>query len=224
MAYVYKTTEEFFTNRTPDGRRIWDRLKGRNISILCTPNGWSTSDQVFLRDAAIAARILSADEVDDHLVFITEGEASVHYAHAYTKSDTRVKKDVMLAVVDAGGSTVDSTLYICTSSLPRVTLEEAGGIFVNLAFREDLCKRLTCSKLNEDEVIDSIMIMKEFEAKTKRLFDETQESSVIQSGRNKDNDPDFGIMKRIINSLERLIGNKDVHVSGSFFRNQDPHT
>ncbi|KAG8826100.1 hypothetical protein FRC19_009707 [Serendipita sp. 401] len=239
MAYVYKTTEDFFTNRTPNGRRIWDRLKDRNIIILCTPNGWGTNEQDFMRDAAIAAGILSAHEVDDRLEFVTEGEASVHYALAYTKSDTWVKKDVMFAVVDAGGSTVDSTLYICKSNLPRITLKrvcdsecvQAGGIFVNRAFRQNLCKRLTGSKFNEDELID--VMVDEFEAKTKRLFDGTQESSIIQFGRNKDNDPDFGITKgritvdretirksfdvtieRMISSVKRLIGNRDVHVSG----------
>ncbi|KAG8816704.1 hypothetical protein FRC17_000214 [Serendipita sp. 399] len=236
MAYVYKATEDFFVNRTPNGKRIWDRLKGRSILILCTPNGWETDQQVFMRDAAISARIVSAIDADDRLEFITEGEASVHFALAYTQSDRWIKKDMVFAVVDAGGSTVDSTLYVCTSNLPRITLEEvctrecvqAGGIFVNRAFRESLCKKLEGSKFNDDEVID--LMVNEFETKTKRLFDGTQEKSNIQFGRNKDNDPSYGILKgritidkelieksfnvtiqQIISSIRKLIGNRDVH-------------
>ncbi|KAG8829563.1 hypothetical protein FRC17_006389 [Serendipita sp. 399] len=236
MTYVYKATEDFFVNRTPNGKRIWDRLKDRSILILCTPNGWETDQQMFMRDAAISAGIVSAIDADDRLEFITEGEASVHFALAYTQSDRWIKKDVMFAVVDAGGSTVDSTLYVCTSNLPRITLEEvctrecvqAGGIFVNRAFRKSLCEKLEGSKFNDDEVVD--LMVNEFETKTKRLFDGTQEKSNIQFGHNKDNDPSYGILKgritidkelieksfnitiqQIISSIRKLIGNRNVH-------------
>lgn len=58
------------------------------------------------------------------LEFVTEGEASVHYALAHTQSQAWLTKDTLFAVTDAGGSTVDSTLYECKKTSPELVLEE----------------------------------------------------------------------------------------------------
>ena len=94
----------------------------------------------------------------------------------------------MFAVVDAGGSTVDSTLYECKGITPKLLLEEvcasecvqAGSVFVDLAARHMLEAKLQGGLFGDDTYIQNIL--GEFERKTKRGFDGTQVSSIIKFG------------------------------------------
>ena len=94
----------------------------------------------------------------------------------------------MFAVVDAGGSTVDSTLYECKETTPKLVLEEvcasecvqAGSVFVDRAAQLMLEAKLQGSKFSDDVCIRGIL--GEFERKTKRKFDGTQASSIIKFG------------------------------------------
>lgn len=123
--YLLSSTRNFFETSTPNGSTIWNRLKSEIYFVFCTPNAWDISQQLFMRDAAILGGLLaSEEEADLRLHFVTEGEASVHYALAYTNNQEWLQTDVMFAVVDAGGSTVDSTLYKCKETKPQLILEE----------------------------------------------------------------------------------------------------
>ena len=123
LRYVHDTVHDYFIKSTPNGANIWDRLQNDAVIVLCTPNGWDISQQTFLRNVAIKAGLVDEHNADRRVEFITEGEASVHYALAYTKSTNWLSNDTMFMVTDAGGSTVDSTLYECKSADPLV-LEE----------------------------------------------------------------------------------------------------
>jgi hypothetical protein len=123
IEYLYTKTKKFFVESLPNGQNIWDRLEDSIVMIFCIPNGWDISQQTFIRNAVINAGLVSANEADDRIEFITEGEASVHYAVAYTSSARWLKGDTMFTVIDTGGSTIDSTLYECKSIKP-LRLEE----------------------------------------------------------------------------------------------------
>ena len=94
----------------------------------------------------------------------------------------------MFAVVDAGGSTVDSTLYECKETTPKLILEEvrasecvqAGSVFIDRAAEHMLKAKLQGTKFGEDACIQGIL--GDFEKKTKRKFDGTQVSSIIKFG------------------------------------------
>ena len=94
----------------------------------------------------------------------------------------------MFAVVDAGGSTVDSTLYECKETTPKLILEEvcasecvqAGSVFIDRAAQHMLETKLQGSRFCDDACIQDIL--GEFERKTKRKFDGTQVSSIIKFG------------------------------------------
>jgi hypothetical protein len=124
--YLYTKTKKFFIESSPSGQNIWDRLEHSIVMIFCIPNGWDISQQVFIRDAVIKTGLVSEDEADARIEFITEGEASVHYVLAHTANTRWLKKEDMFTVIDAGGSTVDSTLYQCKSVHP-LRLEEVCG-------------------------------------------------------------------------------------------------
>jgi len=124
LKYLWDHAQNFFINNTVDGERIWNRLGDKSFIVLATPNGWDTTQQGFLRQAVIDAGIISKGQDEDRLSFVTEGEASVHYALHYSQSRGWMKEGGMFAVTDAGGSTVDSTLYRCKGVLPKLVLEE----------------------------------------------------------------------------------------------------
>lgn len=120
-----ENTRTSFEQSIPNGAAIWKRLRDGMVVIFTIPNGWDFTQQNTLRKAAIAAGVVSEEMAYDLLDFITEGEASVHYVLAYNESTSWITPGSAFAVVDAGGSTVDSTLYECKSTDPRVLLEEA---------------------------------------------------------------------------------------------------
>jgi hypothetical protein len=123
LKYVYNATETYFVNGTPNGFNIWNRLRDSIVIVLCTPNGWDVAQHTFLREVAIKAGLVGESDADGRLEFITEGEASVHYALAYTEAISWLTKGKLFVLTDAGGSTVDITLYKCKSTVPLI-LEE----------------------------------------------------------------------------------------------------
>jgi hypothetical protein len=123
LSYMFKSTKAFFENNTLNGSRIWSRLEDHIVVALATPNGWDLIQQGFLREAAMEAGLVTQDNAEGRLEFITEGEAAVHYALAYQKHDW-LELGSQFIVVDAGGSTVDSTLYECKAVQPHVILRE----------------------------------------------------------------------------------------------------
>ncbi|KAG8816788.1 hypothetical protein FS842_001342 [Serendipita sp. 407] len=200
IGYIYRVTKNFFINNTPNGQQLWSRLGDQMPIVFCTPNGWDIRQHAVLTDASIRAGIVTEGNADDHLWFLTEGEASVHYSLAHTKTNSWLNKGTIFAVMDVGGSTVDSTLYRCQSRSPLVLEEvcasacvQAGGIFVDRAIREILERKLSGSEYCDPETIS--LIIRQFEQKTKRAFNGSQAANVIQFGSNKDNDKNYDIVK-----------------------------
>lgn len=127
IRYLFQNTRVFFEDSTPNGAIIWERLKSRIIVVLCIPNGWDVYQKDFLRRSAVNAGIVEELNARSLIEFITEGEASVHYALKFTQSDVWLKEGSMFAVTDAGGSTIDRILYECKEVKPRTVLEEVTG-------------------------------------------------------------------------------------------------
>ncbi|KAG8813629.1 hypothetical protein FRC17_001476 [Serendipita sp. 399] len=234
IQYLYKGTKDFFVNNTPNGQRIWSRLEGTMPMIFCTPNGWDISEHDFLTQAAIRAGIVDPSKAAERLWFITEGEASVHYSLAHTQTAEWLKGETIFAVTDADGSTVDSTLYRCRGKRPLVLEEvcasacvQAGGVYVDRAIEGLLKQRLADTNYRDTETIS--LMTQQFEQKTKRTFDGSQLSNVIQFGTPRDNDKEHniakgkltlnrdevgaaytGVISNITRSCRELLGNRDV--------------
>ncbi|KAG8822499.1 hypothetical protein FRC19_005841 [Serendipita sp. 401] len=202
MQYVFGGFRTFFQKTTPNGPAIWDRLSSNTVIVLTIPNGWDTRQQEFLKEAAQEAGIVQSEEdADLRIEFVTEGEASVHYVLGKINHKTWLKKGSMFAVTDAGGSTVDSTLYVCKALEPKLELEEvcasecvqAGGVFVDRAARSLFTEKLSNSKFGDEESISDMV--DKFEQRAKRIFDGSQESNVIEFGSRRDNDREYGIIQ-----------------------------
>lgn len=171
LGYLFDHARDFFKNNTVDGARIWTRLGEKCTIILATPNGWDTTQQAFLRSAAILGGLLPEHFPESRLRFVTEGEASVHYALEYSQSGAWLRKGVIFAVTDAGGSTVDSTLYECKDTQPKMVLEEvcasecvqAGSVFVDRGAAMMLDDKLEGSEFKDPAYTGDILT--EFEKK-----------------------------------------------------------
>jgi hypothetical protein len=124
IKYLMKNVQVSFEQSIPNGAVVWQRLRDTLVLVLTTPNGWDLAQQSVLRNAVTNSGVIKAEKTQELLEFVTEGEASVHYALTYSQSKTWLAAGSTFAVVDAGGSTVDSTLYECKATNPRVTLEE----------------------------------------------------------------------------------------------------
>jgi hypothetical protein len=116
-------TRRYFEKTTPDGAEIWARVRDTTVIVLATPNGWDIRQQASLRKAAVMASLVTEDNASELLQFVTEAEASVHYVLA-KKPGKWLRPRTLFAVIDCGGSTVDTALYRCISASP-LSLNEA---------------------------------------------------------------------------------------------------
>lgn len=199
--------------------------------------------QYDIRRAFKMANILSdpSRKDADRLQFVSEGEAAVHFALELPESRDWLRQDVVFGVLDAGGSTVDSTLYRCVTTSPGLVLEEltaseciqAGGIYVDRQAEIMLERKLKGSNYSAESYRRDLMSA--FEKTAKRKFDGTQERTSLRLQGNVDtreNDPVHGIYKgyvhltkeevaetfdavvpMIIRSVRRLFGKQVVDVS-----------
>ncbi|KIM20210.1 hypothetical protein M408DRAFT_145986 [Serendipita vermifera MAFF 305830] len=199
MRYLMDNTQSFFERTTQDGDAIWARLRDKMIIIQASPNGWGIHEQKTIRTAAVRAGIVSRGTAEQMIRFIPEAEAAVHYALA-RYSDDWLEVGTTFAVVDAGGSTVDTTVYQCTSIGPLGLREacpsecvQAGGIFVNRAVEKLLSDRLRGSRFDGHEIMRRILEF--FEKELKPKFDGSQDSYQIRFGSIKDTEQDLRISK-----------------------------
>lgn len=117
MKYLMGHTQYFFETTVPGGEKIWTRLRDGIVVVLATPNGWDIREQAILRRAAIKASLVTEEMAGQLVQFVTEAEASVHYVLANQEFEWLQKRTVF-AVIDCGGSTVDTTVYRCVSTGP----------------------------------------------------------------------------------------------------------
>lgn len=174
IGFLFRHAVQFFTSTVPDGELIWNRLKNQFIMVFACPNGWDTVEQGFLRSATVQAGILEHEHPASRVQFVTEAEASVHFAIEKTEKDRWLQVGKNFAVLDAGGSTVDISLYKCTATSPTLHLSEvtsseciqAGSVFVDRAAEAFLRNKLATSKFGEEHYIQKMVA--EFEKKTVR--------------------------------------------------------
>ncbi|KAH7339939.1 hypothetical protein B0J17DRAFT_657366 [Rhizoctonia solani] len=182
MGYLFKQTKSYFEDHIVDGRNIWERYIPAMEVIIAHPNGWHTREQSFMRNAAVECGVFNppGSTIAKNIQFVTEAEASVHYCIQHTNLSGRLNEGARFAVCDAGGSTVDTTLYCVTSTQPVLQLKEvhasasiqAGGIFVNRAFEARLREWMKELGLDSEDVEEySKSGVDDFEFATKRNFD-----------------------------------------------------
>ncbi|QRV82821.1 heat shock protein HSP70 family protein [Ceratobasidium sp. AG-Ba] len=128
--------------------------------IITHPNGWGLEQQQRLRTASIKAGLTTEGQAATQVKFLSEAEASIHFCIESLGLNSTVSPESKLVVCDAGGSTVDTTVYNVKSPRPKLELEEikgsdcvqAGSIFVDEAASEYIRSALGRAGLRAVEV------------------------------------------------------------------------
>ena len=173
LDFIFSHTRRYLDETTGSGSlgSLWTRFESTFALVLTVPNGWDSSQQSLLRDAVVAANILPDDFHPSRLAFVSEAESSVHFAISHAQIGSWLRRGTTFAVCDAGGSTVDTVVYRCTSAAPTLMLEEvtasecvqAGGAVVDQHAEAMVKKKMAGSKFDDPETISTIV--SEFEVK-----------------------------------------------------------
>ncbi|KAG8749702.1 hypothetical protein FRC11_011083 [Ceratobasidium sp. 423] len=186
LGYLLKHTKAYVEKRILLGKQIWEKCESTMEVVLAHPNGWGADEQDFLRQAAIDSGFVHPDKASSQVRFVTEAEASIHYCLHHSNLSKRLQEGTNLAVCDAGGSTVDTTLYSVVSTGPVVQLREAqisdsvqaGGIFVNAEFDKFMRQALKDLGLSQDKINEFATTgADDFENFAKRNFGHSDDST-----------------------------------------------
>jgi hypothetical protein len=123
MRYLMEHTQRFFERTHANGAHDWARSRDTIVIVLTIPNDWGIREQATLRMAAIMASLVTEENAGQLLHFVTEAEASVHYVLSH-HTGAWLRTRTLFAVIDCGGSTVDTTVYRCIATHP-LSLNEA---------------------------------------------------------------------------------------------------
>ncbi|KAG9103544.1 hypothetical protein FRC06_010029 [Ceratobasidium sp. 370] len=188
LGYLLEHTRTFFEGRVVDGSLIWGNYRSKMEFVIAHPNGWGIREQTFLRAAAIDAGFVPASS-PHKIRFVTEAEASVHFCIHHTNLGARLQAGMKFAVCDAGGSTVDTTIYSVIAGRPMLKLEEdrasacvqAGAIFVDAAAEKYFQTVLRNISLSREDIQDyTARGVKDFEKVSKRNFRDETEDCVVE--------------------------------------------
>ncbi|GAA5916449.1 hypothetical protein JCM5296_006567 [Sporobolomyces johnsonii] len=232
FGYLLRSTKVWFEENSPDGDVIWQKLASTMVFVVAHPNGWETAQQATLSSALQkAVRIAKPSE---QIVFVTEAEASVHFSLQYCGNKDWLKVGAQFAVVDAGGSTVDTCVYEVEKTEPKLKLKEAktsdcvqaGAIFPTRQARTLLADKFKSSPFGSAEFLDRIV--QEWDVKTKHRFAGLDDGNhLIKFGYERDTDKSCSISrgrltltpaeveKAFLPSIERILQSVDSQVSNT---------
>jgi hypothetical protein len=81
LAYLFKCASSYIQETHANGATLWASVKDEIHFVLSHPNGWEGAEQSEMRKAAVRARFIPDTSAGyARLSFVTEGEASLHFA------------------------------------------------------------------------------------------------------------------------------------------------
>jgi phenylpropionate dioxygenase-like ring-hydroxylating dioxygenase large terminal subunit len=112
LAYLLECASSFIQETHANGARLWESVKDELYFVLSHPNGWEGAQQAEMRKAAVLAKLIP-DTTAGHarLSFVTEGEASLHFAVQNGLPVGVMEDGEGVVIVDAGGGTIDISSY-----------------------------------------------------------------------------------------------------------------
>ncbi|GAA5916446.1 hypothetical protein JCM5296_006566 [Sporobolomyces johnsonii] len=232
FGYLLRSTKTWFQENSPDGDVIWEKLAPTMVFVVAHPNSWETAQQATLTSALQKA--VRVTKPSGQIVFVTEAEASVHFSLQYCGNKDWLKVGAQFAVVDAGGSTVDTCVYEVEKTEPKLKLKEAkasdcvqaGAIFPTRHARILLADKFKSSPFSSAEFLDRIV--QEWDVKTKHRFAGLDDGNhLIKFGYDRDTDKSCSISrgrltltsaeveKAFLPSVERILQSVDSQVSNT---------
>ncbi|CZR66777.1 related to hsp70 protein [Phialocephala subalpina] len=175
LVHLFRHTKEQLEKQGISGDSVFEH-------VLCVPAIWDTDACIEMQNAVSTAVKETGFGSMNEFFLVSEPEAAAAYVLAEQVDELNAGEAFLL--LDAGGGTVDATIYRVTERFPLRLSDEivpAGGClggssFVNDAFREHLRKRLRgeVKHIEKDGyTLDGILDeeVREFEHRTKRVTD-----------------------------------------------------
>ncbi|CAA7260337.1 unnamed protein product [Cyclocybe aegerita] len=198
LQYLLQCAATYIQDTHANGAALWASFKEEIDFVLSHPNGWEGTQQQDMRRAAVQAKLIP-DNASGHarLTFVTEGEASLHFAVQNGLPTGAMKQGDGVVIVDAGGGTIDISSYCKNVKESKETFEEVaaplcnfhGSVFVSIHARLFLQQFLEDSPFIEDLE----HIIRCFDKTTKLRFRNAEEPSYIKFGSTRDNDENYSI-------------------------------
>ncbi|KDQ12502.1 hypothetical protein BOTBODRAFT_146701 [Botryobasidium botryosum FD-172 SS1] len=207
LGYLYRHARDFFGKHILNGDKEWHRLESAIEFVITHPNGWRLQEQALLRHAAVAAGLVSTILIAQKRVhFVTEAEASVHFVTVHADLQVQLQIGAQLIVCDAGGSTVDTTLYKVVAVQPRLRLEEmkasaciqAGSIFVNEYAKNYIQNKLQRTKLGADRIEAYTAEFLDGIEDNKKDFHDPEEDILLELGERNFTDKELGVERGML--------------------------
>lgn len=192
--YLFDCTRDYIKESHANGEDLWRSIENDIDFVISHPNGWGGYQQSQLREAVQKAK-LTVDGQAPKVSFITEGEASLHFALRNGLPAAVMEKGDGVIIVDAGGGTIDVSAYRkpkFSSTFEEIAPAEChflGSVFVTLHARIHLNEYLKESDHHED--LDHIVRC--FDKTTKVWFNDDQKPQYVRFGSVRDNDSAFNI-------------------------------
>jgi len=137
LAYLLECASSFIQETHANSADLWASVEDEIHFFLSHPNGWEGAQQAEMRKASVLAELIP-DTAAGHacLSFVTEGEASLHYA-----VHNGLPKGVMddgegVVIVDAGGGTIDISSYSKNVGEAKNRFEEVAAPQCNYLFSQ----------------------------------------------------------------------------------------
>ncbi|KAF8593415.1 hypothetical protein BDV93DRAFT_585597 [Ceratobasidium sp. AG-I] len=203
--YLYCHAKLFFEEHNLDGEQTWQSLSKNMEIVVAHPNGWGNHQQGVLRAAAVQAGLSSENASHQRILFVSEAEASLQYCLS-AKLASSLVPGMNLVICDAGGSTVDTTVYNVTSTSPTLKLDEvkssalpstgiqAGSIFVDAAAESYISSLISQAEITGKSIdLDVDQALHDFSNYIKPGFSGTEDSLSVKVGNRRLNHPQMGI-------------------------------
>ncbi|KJA20616.1 hypothetical protein HYPSUDRAFT_42920 [Hypholoma sublateritium FD-334 SS-4] len=194
LVYLLSCASKYIHETHANGVALWNSVQGQIEFVLSHPNGWEGTQQSQMREAAVLAKlVVDTPAGNARLTFVTEGEASLHFAIQNGLPDGAMENGEGIVIIDAGGGTIDVSSYSrnmsggATMSFEEISAPQChfyGSVFVNDNARNFLKSYLANSPFVED--IDHIIRC--FDKNTKPRFRNSNEPQYIKFGSIRDND------------------------------------
>lgn len=147
LHYLFGCAKAHILENHASGVSVWNSLEKSIEFILTHPNGWEGPQQKQIRQAAeLGGLVPAGEEGQSRIHLLTEGEASLHFCvtNVLTSDtfsttpivcadgldeDEHVSEHQGVAIIDAGGGTVDLSAYsmkLFPSSFTEIAPAECG--------------------------------------------------------------------------------------------------
>jgi phenylpropionate dioxygenase-like ring-hydroxylating dioxygenase large terminal subunit len=135
LAYLLDCASSFIQETHANGTDLWESVKDDIHFVLSHPNGWEGPQQVEMRKASVLAKLIP-DTAAGHarVSFVTEGEASLHYAVHNSLPIGVMDDGEGVVIVDAGGGTIDISSYSKNVGEAKHGFEEVASPRCNYLF------------------------------------------------------------------------------------------